>query len=158
MIIIRHISTIVVDADACPVKREIYETAERFGASVLMVASYDHRIEPEPGVTVVQVDRSSQSADMYIVNHVSPGNIVVTQDFGLACMAIGKGAVVLSPRGERYTNENIDYLMERRHMLAKQRRSGGKTKGPKAMSETDRDRFQQKLTKVLQNEQEKHDV
>lgn len=123
-----------------------------------MVSSYDHRLEPQVGVQVVQVDSSDQSVDLYIVNHIVKGDIVITQDFGLACIAIGKGALVLSPRGEEYTNENIDYLMERRHELAKRRRSGGKTKGPKAMSEADRERFQQKLTKVLSNLQEKHEI
>lgn len=158
MIPIRQEPTIVVDADACPVKREIYETAEQFGTPVLMVASFDHRIEPKDGVEVIQVDRSSQSADMYIVNRIAAGDIVITQDFGLACIAIGKKAIVLSPRGEQYSNDNIDYLMERRHELAKRRRSGGKTKGPKAMLDEDRKRFQQKLTKVLRLQQEKHDV
>lgn len=123
-----------------------------------MVASHDHRLEQQAGIEVVQVDISDQSVDLYIVNHIKAGDIVVTQDFGLACIAIGKQAVVLSPRGEQYTNDNIDYLMERRHELAKRRRSGGKTKGPKAMKNEDRDRFQQKLTKVLRIEQENHDV
>jgi len=123
-----------------------------------MVASHDHRLEQQAGIKVVQVDISDQSVDLYIVNHIKAGDIVVTQDFGLACIAIGKRAVVLSPRGEQYTNDNIDYLMERRHELAKRRRSGGKTKGPKAMNNDDRDRFQQKLTKVLRIEQENHDV
>ncbi|WP_083676247.1 YaiI/YqxD family protein [Paenibacillus sp. FSL H8-0548] len=150
--------TIVVDADACPVKSEIGETARRFSVPVLMVASHDHRLEPQLGVNIVQVDRSNQSVDLYIVNHIVRGDIVVTQDFGLACIAIGKGAIVLSPRGEQYSDENIDYLMERRHELAKRRRTGGKTKGPKAMNNDDRDRFQQKLTKVLRNEQENHDI
>ncbi|MNE49977.1 hypothetical protein D3C80_1445330 [compost metagenome] len=123
-----------------------------------MVASHDHRLAAQDGVEIVQVDRSNQSVDLYIVNHIARGDIVITQDFGLACIAIGKGAIVLSPRGEQYTDDNIDYLMERRHELAKRRRTGGKTKGPKAMSHSDRDRFQQKLTKVLQHEQENHDV
>lgn len=150
--------TIVVDADACPVKAEIGEAARQFLVPVLMVASHDHRLSPQEGVEVVQVDRSNQSVDLYIVNHIARGDIVITQDFGLACVAIGKGAVVLSPRGEQYTDDNIDYLMERRHELAKRRRTGGKTRGPKAMNQTDRDRFQQKLTKVLLGEQEKHEV
>ncbi len=123
-----------------------------------MVASHDHRLAPQDGVEVVQVDRSNQSVDLYIVNHIARGDIVITQDFGLACIAIGKGAIVLSPRGEQYSDENIDYLMERRHELAKRRRTGGRTRGPKAMSGADRDRFQQKLTKVLLNEQENHNV
>ncbi|WP_336787004.1 YaiI/YqxD family protein [Paenibacillus sp. MMO-177] len=150
--------TVVVDGDACPVKTEIARTARSFRVPVVMVSSYDHRLEPQEGVSVVQVDRSSQSVDLYIVNHIVKGDIVITQDFGLACIAIGKGAVVLSPRGEQYSDENIDYLMERRHESAKRRRAGGKTKGPKAMNHEDRERFQQKLTKVLSNLQEKHDI
>ncbi|MGO4376215.1 DUF188 domain-containing protein, partial [Paenibacillus sp. MCAF20] len=126
---------VVVDADACPVKQEIAEATKSFPVRVLMVASYDHRLEAQPGIEVVQVDRSDQSVDLYIVNHITTGDIVITQDFGLACIAIGRGAIVLSPRGEQYTNDNIDYLMERRHELAKRRRSGGKTKGPKAMND-----------------------
>ncbi len=150
--------TIVVDADACPVKAEIEETAKAFGIAVCMVASYDHRMEAKEGVRVVQVDRGSQSADLYIMNHIASGDVLVTQDFGLACMALGKGAIVLSPRGEQYTNGNIDYLMERRHEGARLRRAGGRTKGPKAMTAEDRISFQQKLTKVLRSEQEKLDV
>ena len=150
--------TIVVDGDACPVKTEIARAARSSRVPVVMVSSYDHRLVPEEGVSVVQVDRSDQSVDLYIVNHISKGDIVITQDFGLACIAIGKGAIVLSPRGEQYSDENIDYLMERRHELAKRRRAGGKTKGPKAMSNEDRERFQQKLTKVLAILQEKHDI
>lgn len=82
-------------------------------------------------MNIVQVDRSNQSVDLYIVNHIVRGDIVVTQDFGLACIAIGKGAIVLSPRGEQYSDENIDYLMERRHELAKRRRTGVKLKAQK---------------------------
>lgn len=121
---------------------------------VLMVASYDHHLEPEDGVQVIQVDRSDQSVDLYISNHVSKGDIVVTQDFGLATVVLAKGAIALSPRGQQYDNDNIDFLMERRHELAKRRRSGSRTKGPKAMTSEDRVCFQQKLTKVLNSRQE----
>ncbi|GGD71341.1 YaiI/YqxD family protein [Paenibacillus nasutitermitis] len=146
--------TIVVDADACPVKREIVEVARMMSIPVLMVASYDHRLEPGAGISVVQVDKGDQSVDLYIANHVARGDIVVTQDFGLATIVLAKGAIALSNRGQQYDESNIDYLMERRHELAKRRRSGGKTKGPKAMTAEDRIRFQQKLTKVLHDRQE----
>ncbi|WP_343223621.1 YaiI/YqxD family protein [Paenibacillus oenotherae] len=148
------IPTIVVDADACPVKRQIVETARQFAVPVLMVASYDHRLEPETGVRIVQVDRSDQSVDLYISNHVARGDIVVTQDFGLATIVLAKGAIALSPRGQQYDDGNIDFLMARRHELAKLRRSGGRAKGPRAMTDEDREQFQQKLTKVLRNRQE----
>ncbi|MFC5651729.1 YaiI/YqxD family protein [Paenibacillus solisilvae] len=149
-----NVPTIVVDADACPVKREIVEVARTYAVPVLMVASYDHRLEPEAGVQIMQVDRSDQSVDLYISNHIAKGDIVVTQDFGLATIVLSRGAIALSPRGQEYDESNIEYLMERRHELAKRRRGGGKTKGPKAMSSEDRVCFQQKLTKVLQRWQE----
>lgn len=149
---------IVVDADSCPVKQEIVGTAAAFQVTVQMVASHDHRLEKQPGVDIVQVDRSDQSVDLYIVNHIKRGDVVITGDFGLACVAIGKGAIVLSPRGEQYTDANIDYLMERRHESARRRRAGGRTRGPKAMSGEDRAAFQQKLTKVLSDMQEKDDI
>lgn len=81
---------IVVDGDSCPVKAEIADTAGRFGVPVLMVASYDHVLQPEPGVEIVQVDRSGQSADLYIAAHVEKGDIVVTQDYGLAALVIAR--------------------------------------------------------------------
>ena len=76
---------ILVDADACPVKTEIIEVARPFRIKVCMVASFDHRLPNIDGVQMVQVDRSSQSADMFIANRARSGDIVITQDFGLAC-------------------------------------------------------------------------
>jgi uncharacterized protein YaiI (UPF0178 family) len=146
--------TIVVDADACPVKAEIIRAAADFACDVLMVASYDHRIQAAPGVTIVQVDRSDQSVDLYISNHISRGDILVTQDFGLATIGLAKRAIVLSNRGQIYTDETIGFLLERRHELAKRRRSGGRTKGPRPLTNEDRHRFLQTLTKVLKNLQE----
>lgn len=154
----RESPAIIVDADACPVKQEIISTAAGFSIKVCMVASYDHRLSDHAGVEIVQVDCSNQSADLYIVNRTRKGDIVVTQDYGLACIALAKGALVISPRGEEYTNDNINYLMERRHVQAQIRRGGGRTKGPKPILAEDRERFQQKLTKVLLSLQENTEI
>lgn len=140
---------ILVDADACPVKTEIIEVARLFRMKVCMVASFDHRLPNIPDVDMIQVDRSSQSADMFIANHVRYGDVVITQDFGLACLALAKHAYILSFRGEAYTVQNIDYLLERRAESAKRRRQGMKTKGPKALTDADRKAFQQSLTNLL---------
>lgn len=145
---------IIVDADACPVKPEIVEAGRRFGAEVWMVASFDHRLQEQPGVTVVQVDRSDQSADLYIANHLAAGNVLVTQDFGLATIGLAKRAVVLSNRGQIYTEQTIDFLLESRHQHAKRRRSGHYGKGPKPFTREDRTNFLQTLTKVLASLQE----
>jgi len=148
---------IVVDADACPVKREIADTARLFGVPALLVASYDHELAGEPGVEVRQVERGRDAVDLYISNLVRPGDIVVTQDFGLAALALAKGATALSNRGQLYRNETIDFLMASRHDQAKARRSGGRTKGPRAMTREDRIRFQQMLTKLLRDMQDNGD-
>lgn len=145
---------IIVDADSCPVKREIVAAARRFGVPVVMVASYAHRLQPEEGVEVVQVDRSDQAADLAIAGRLAPGDILVTQDFGLAAIGLAKQASVLSNRGQSYTEQTIDFLLERRHEHSRIRRSGGRHKGPKAFSEGDRRSFLHVLTKLLGEQQE----
>ncbi len=140
---------IIVDADACPVKSEIAQVAEQFGIEVWFVASISHQLSPMQGVRIVQVDAGSQSADMYIANHTRKGDIVVTQDYGLAALGLAKQAVVLSNRGQRYDSELIDSLLDQRHVAAKRRRNGKYGKGPKAFTEADRNNFLHVLTKVL---------
>ncbi|GAB2703244.1 YaiI/YqxD family protein [Paenibacillus thermoaerophilus] len=145
---------IVVDADACPVKAEVAEAARTHGVPALFVASYAHRLEPWPGVEIVQVDRGDQAADLYIANRLRAGDIVVTQDFGLAALAIAKSAVALSFRGQRYRPETIDFLLDRRHEQARIRRGGGRHKGPRPFTEEDRLAFLHSLTKVLRGLQD----
>lgn len=145
---------IVVDGDSCPVKAEIVELARRFGVRVVMVSSYDHVLQGSEGVDIVQVDRSQQSADLYIANHIFKGDIVVTQDYGLAALAIAKSCRTLSPRGDLFHPGNIDYLLERRHHQAKARRGGHYSKGPKPFTSEDRMHFTEMLLKLLQDMQE----
>ncbi|WP_409341317.1 YaiI/YqxD family protein [Paenibacillus sp. MBLB4367] len=145
---------IIVDADACPVKAEIVKAAAQFQTPVWMVASYDHRLSPQEGVTVIQVDRSDQSVDLYVANRLAAGDILVTQDFGLATIGLAKKAVVLSNRGQQYTDLTIDFLLEKRHEQAKNRRGGKYGKGPRPFTDEDRQRFLQTLTKVLRQRQE----
>ncbi|MGZ7442464.1 YaiI/YqxD family protein [Paenibacillus sp. TH7-28] len=148
------IMRIVVDGDSCPVKAEIAETAGRYGVQVVMVSSYDHTLQPADGVSVIQVDRSSQSADLYIANHVAKGDIVVTQDYGLAALVLAKSCSSLSPRGEIFHPGNIDRLLERRHVHAKARRGGQRHKGPKPFTNEDRKHFTEVLSKLLEHLQE----
>lgn len=145
---------IIVDADSCPVKREIVDEASQHPIEIVMVASYDHRIEPSPKITAVQVDRSDQSADLYISNLIRPGDIVITQDYGLASVALAKKATVISVRGHLYTDHTIDFMLENRHDNARLRRHGVRTKGPKPFTADDRKRFSQLLSKILKNLQE----
>lgn len=119
-----------------------------------MVASFDHRLSEIEGVRIVQVDRSDQSVDLYIANHIKAKDVLVTQDFGLAAIGLAKGAIGLSNRGQTYTDGMIDFLLERRHESAKQRRNGKHSKGPKPFTEEDRKKFLHCLTKVLSRLQE----
>lgn len=148
---------VVVDGDACPVKSEIARTVRNEGATALMVSSHAHVLTPEPSVQVVTVDASSQAADLYIANVLTKSDVLVTGDYGLAALGLARGAAVLTPRGKQIRESDIEGLLEQRHFSAKQRRGGTRTKGPKPFSEEDRDRFQQKLTRLLRGMQENLD-
>jgi len=148
---IRHI---VVDGDACPVKTEIANTARLFQVPVLLVSSFDHLLQGGEGVRTVQVDRSDQSADLYIANHIKPYDVVITQDYGLAALALGNFCFFLFLRGGKLNNQNIVFILYPRHTAAKARRRGHYGKGPKPFTEQDREIFQHKLTKLLKDLQE----
>ena len=141
--------TIFVDADACPVKREIVQIASHYMAEVVFVASYTHmKTEPEPGKWVF-VDSVPEAADLYIMNHASKGDVAVTQDIGLASTLLSKGVYVLSPRGMQFDERNMQTALEMRHISAKARRQGKYGKGPKPYEEEDRQRFLKEFAKVL---------
>lgn len=141
--------TIYVDADACPVKSEVLEAAKLFSQPVVFVASFAHALPTATEARNVQVDASPQAADMYIVNQARRGDLVVTGDFGLAAIALGKGCYVISFTGREYTQSNIDLLLEERHFSAKVRRAGGRTKGPKAFTSELRQAFHISITNLL---------
>lgn len=142
--------TIHVDADACPVKEEILHCARQFDTDVCFVASYKNMMNNPEGKWVY-VDTDKEAADIYIVNSVKKGDIVVTADIGLAGTLLPKNVYVLSPRGKEYTNDNISMLLDMRYQSAKLRRQGKHTKGPKAFTKNDRTCFTNKLLKTLSN-------
>ncbi|MFZ5946076.1 MAG: YaiI/YqxD family protein [Bacillota bacterium] len=147
---------IYVDADACPVKEVIVEVAQEYKIPVTMVCSLSHySTNTYETVEYIFVDNIPQAADMAIINRIKPGDIIITQDYGLASLVLKKGVIPLHHTGKRYTNENIDQLLLKRHISAKIRRGGGKTPGPKAFTKEDKARFRQSLIKaVLESKQE----
>jgi uncharacterized protein len=149
-----HRFRVIVDADACPVKTEIIATARNYKVPVILVASYAHRLQSEDGVEVVQVDSVDQAADLAIANRLRARDVLVTQDFGLAAIGLAKKAIVLSNRGQIYSEGTIDFLLDRRNEQSRVRRGGGRTKGPKAMTAEDRKVFLHVLTKVFDSLQE----
>ncbi|MBC2120530.1 YaiI/YqxD family protein [Listeria marthii] len=142
---------ILVDADACPVKSEIKQVAEEFQLEVTFVASFNHYSVNTNGENWIFVDTGKESADMRMMNLAKKGDIIVTQDIGLASILLAKGTFVFSNRGELYREEEMSLMLDIRYRHAKERQQGKYSKGPKAMSDADRSLFQDRLTTFLQN-------
>lgn len=139
---------ILVDADACPkgVLQLCLTIGHRHGIETWTVASFNHNIASDHHVTV---GNASQEADLKVVSLAEAGDIVITQDWGLAAMVLGKKAKALSPAGREYRPETIEFLLEEREMKAKFRRGGGRTKGPKKRTEEDNQKFAAVLETML---------
>lgn len=145
----------VIDADACPVsvKKTVLDISSQYNLELIFVASLAHSGSERIGGKWVFVDAVKEEADMYIINHSERGDIVVTQDYGLASLLLPKGVHVLSPRGKRYTEFNIDTLLQDRYLSAKARKAGSRTRGPSRFTEEDLQQFIISLKKILSNEQ-----
>ena len=139
---------ILVDADACP-KTALaicQQIARQAGIPVWTVASFNHHIVSDNHIVV---GSSRQEADMKIINLTQSGDVVITQDWGLAALVLGKKAVAVSPSGREYRPDRIEFLLEERETKAKLRRSGGRTKGPKKRSPEDDQTFSDRLVQIL---------
>ncbi len=120
---------ILVDADACPVKELIIKIAKENDLKVIMVIDNSHILESSYAEIKI-VDRSRDSADFAIINILEKGDIVVSQDYGLASIALSKGCYAMNNNGYEYTAENIDRLLFERHLNKKTREAGLRHKGP----------------------------
>jgi uncharacterized protein len=141
---------IVVDADACPGKEIIENTAKEYNLEVILYCDINHVINSSYS-TVKYMDSGFQSVDMAVANAAAKGDIVVTQDFGVAAMALGKKAFAISPKGHIYDDENIERLLFERHLSAKVRRGGGRTSNPKKRTEEDDERLLKNLVKLIKD-------
>ena len=141
-----------VDADACPavIKDILYRAAQRSQQSLTLVANQMLRTPPSSLIRAIQVPRGFDVADNYIVEHASAGDLVITADIPLASDVLRKGALVLSPRGERYTADNIRERLSMRDMMEELRSAGVDTGGPAAFSQADRRAFANALDQLLQ--------
>jgi uncharacterized protein YaiI (UPF0178 family) len=148
-----YLPKIIVDADACPVKAEINQLAKEFQLEVLYVASYNHFRSTVTDETWIYVDTEKESADIRIVNLAQKGDLVVTQDIGLSSMLLAK-CDVFSNRGELYLEERMTMMLEQRNDRRKERKLGKYSKGPKAMTDQDRNRFYQNVHDFLENKVE----
>jgi len=141
-----------VDADACPgvIKEILFRAAGRWQRPVTLVANQMLRTPPSPLIRAVQVPRGFDVADDYIVQHASAGDLVITGDIPLASEVLARGALVLSPRGERYDADTISERLSMRDRREELRSAGIDTGGPAAFSQADRRAFGNALDRVLQ--------
>lgn len=127
-----------IDADGCPVVTLTAKVAENLSIELHVVKNISHHLELSYG-KVHTVDHGADQVDFFIANHLRPNDLVITQDYGLAAMAIAKGAFALTQYGQLIDSQNIDYLLEKRHFHKEMRKNSGKyTKFKKRTAEDDR--------------------
>jgi uncharacterized protein len=140
---------IYVDADACPVKEEVYRVARRYELPVTLVANGYMRVPGDRAVTLVVVDQGRDEADDWIVDHVEPDDIVITGDIPLAARCLDRGARVLGHKGRPFTTENVGEALASRHLMTQLRDQGLVTGGPPPFEKKDRSQFLQKLDEMV---------
>lgn len=132
---------IYIDADGVPWRDLVIERARREGVRVVVVADYSHTFPDQGGVERVAVDGGRDAADFAILNRVQEGDMVITQDVGLASLILSKGAGAISPRGFEFIEDSMGGRLTRRWLHSRIRMAGGKLKGPPPLSRNDRKRF-----------------
>jgi len=140
---------IFVDADACPVKAEIYKVAERHGTKVFVVSNSVIAIPPAPWIERVIVGDAQDAADDWIAGRVGRGDVVVTADVPLAARAVKAGADVIGPNGRAFTEASIGNTLATRDLMTDLRSAGLITGGPKPFSARDRSAFLSALDLVI---------
>jgi uncharacterized protein YaiI (UPF0178 family) len=140
---------ILVDADGCPVKEEVYRIAERHGVRVVLVSNAWMRAPQADWLERVVVGGGFDAADDWIAEHATPADVVVTADIPLAARCLKSGARVLDPRGRVHTDDSIGEALASRALLAHLRELGTMTGGPAPVGNRDRSRFVQQLDELL---------
>ena len=152
-IILLHI---FIDADACPVKQEVYHVANRYSLDVTLVANSWMRIPNEQGVILKVVGKGLDVADDWIAEQAQHHDIVVTADIPLASRCMKKGSHVIGPSGKPFTENNIGESVAIRDLLAELRGAGEITGGPPPLKKRDRSRFLHQLDEMIQTIRRKY--
>ena len=140
---------VLIDADACPVTNIAVGLCNAYQIPCVLLCDTAHILYREGAETIV-VDKGSDSVDFALVNRVERSDIVITQDYGLASMCLGRNAIVMHQDGWQYTSDNIDGLLFQRHAAKKHRMAGGRTKGPSKRTDTQDKAFREALEPLLQ--------
>ena len=140
---------IYVDADACPVKAEIYRVAERHGLKVFVVSNSPISVPRDPMIERVVVGAGMDEADNWIAERVGPGDVVVTADVPLASRGVKAGAAVIAPNGKPFDEGSMGMTLATRNLLHDLRSAGEITGGPRPFSQQDRSQFLQALDRAI---------
>jgi hypothetical protein len=146
---------IFVDADACPAVKTIEKVAKAYKVPCMLLCDTNHVLNSDYSEIKV-IGAGADAVDFALINLCKKGDIVVSQDYGVAAMALGKGAYAIHPNGRWYTNENIDELLMQRHVMKKARRSSKKhhLRGPSKRTQEDdlkfKDSFEKMIRKALE--------
>jgi len=143
---------IFVDADACPVKDEVYKVAARYGLKTFVVSNSFMMIPRSPLVEQVVVDAGPDVADDWIAERIAPGDIAVTNDIPLAERVLRSGGAAIAPTGKPFTADSIGGAIAQRALMEQLRSTGDFLGGPKAFDRNDRSRFLQALDEAIQKE------
>ena len=142
--------TIYVDADACPVVRIVENLAEKYKVECVLLCDTNHVISSNYSEVIV-VGAGADAVDFRLISLLKKGDICISQDYGVAAMALGKGCFAIHQSGKWYTNENIDQMLMERHLAKKARRSSKKhhLRGPAKRTTEDDERFQESFEKMI---------
>ena len=146
---VRPLIEIFVDADACPVKDEVYVVGTRYGVPVTLVANMRMHVPRGFGVELVVVEGLPDAADDWIAEHAREGDVVVTADIPLAARCLAKGARALGTDGRPFTEDMIGGALATRELKSYLRESGVVSGGPRAISDRDRSRFASRLDELV---------
>lgn len=142
---------VLIDADACPVVDIAVGICRKYKAECLLLCDTAHEMQHQGAQTLV-FDKGADSVDYALVNRAEAGDIVITQDYGLASMCLARGVRVLHQDGWEYTQYNIDALLFQRHAAREYRNAGGRTKGPAKRKPTQDAAFEKALEQLLKKE------
>lgn len=142
---------ILIDADGCPVVDLAINIAKSYNIEIIIMCDTSHMFN-KPGVETIVISKGMDSVDFALVNRVNKGDIVITQDYGLAAMVLSKNGYAINQNGLIYNNENIDRLLFTRYLSKKVRNSRERLKGPKKRQKEDDIKFQQSLIYLIESE------
>lgn len=147
---LEEIVRILIDADACPVVPIVEKIAKEREIPLLLLCDNSHLLKSNYA-EVVTVDRGADAVDFALISRAAAGDVIVTQDYGVAAMALGKGVFCIHQSGKEYTNENIDQMLFQRHIAKKERRSSSRFrgKGPKKRTAEDDAHFERSFQQLL---------